>query len=137
MCCIFFFFKQKTAYEMRISDWSSDVCSSDLPELTVLSQVVERLSAPRRYPAACLLAPYLKRIDALLCKIPMEVPGNFIEPPQKQRLATIVAFRNDPKKLRDAAIDTFIDRSEERRVGKECVSTCRSRWSPYHSKKKK
>src|SRR3546814_7825479 len=28
--CIFFFFKQKTAYEMRISDWSSDVCSSDL-----------------------------------------------------------------------------------------------------------
>src|SRR3546814_8622103 len=31
MCCILFFFKQKTAYEMRISDWSSDVCSSDLP----------------------------------------------------------------------------------------------------------
>src|SRR3546814_2055228 len=30
-CCFFFFFKQKTAYEMRISDWSSDVCSSDLP----------------------------------------------------------------------------------------------------------
>src|SRR3546814_5010226 len=30
MCCFFFFFKQKTAYEMRISDWSSDVCSSDL-----------------------------------------------------------------------------------------------------------
>src|SRR3546814_2301616 len=30
MCCWFFFFKQKTAYEMRISDWSSDVCSSDL-----------------------------------------------------------------------------------------------------------
>src|SRR3546814_2966628 len=30
MCCLFFFFKQKTAYEMRISDWSSDVCSSDL-----------------------------------------------------------------------------------------------------------
>src|SRR3546814_8820425 len=37
MCCFFFFFKQKTAYEMRISDWSSDVCSSDL---------VDRLSAP-------------------------------------------------------------------------------------------
>src|SRR3546814_11393061 len=30
MCCFVFFFKQKTAYEMRISDWSSDVCSSDL-----------------------------------------------------------------------------------------------------------
>src|SRR3546814_6756353 len=33
MSCVFFFFKQKTAYEMRISDWSSDVCSSDLPML--------------------------------------------------------------------------------------------------------
>src|SRR3546814_12276461 len=31
ICSFFFFFKQKTAYEMRISDWSSDVCSSDLP----------------------------------------------------------------------------------------------------------
>src|SRR3546814_10317948 len=31
LCCVLFFFKQKTAYEMRISDWSSDVCSSDLP----------------------------------------------------------------------------------------------------------
>src|SRR3546814_5775914 len=31
MCSVVFFFKQKTAYEMRISDWSSDVCSSDLP----------------------------------------------------------------------------------------------------------
>src|SRR3546814_16948084 len=31
LCIVFFFFKQKTAYEMRISDWSSDVCSSDLP----------------------------------------------------------------------------------------------------------
>src|SRR3546814_1818656 len=33
--CYFFFFKQKTAYEMRISDWSSDVCSSDLPSRTL------------------------------------------------------------------------------------------------------
>src|SRR3546814_13278259 len=32
-CIFFFFFKQKTAYEMRISDWSSDVCSSDLPAI--------------------------------------------------------------------------------------------------------
>src|SRR3546814_5857886 len=33
-------------------------------------------------------------------------------------------------------VNEVLDRSEERRVGKECVSTCRSRWSPYHSKKK-
>src|SRR3546814_4785620 len=35
--CFFFFFKQKTAYEMRISDWSSDVCSSDLPKAVILA----------------------------------------------------------------------------------------------------
>src|SRR3546814_20469629 len=35
----FFFFKQKTAYEMRISDWSSDVCSSDLPPFTIVGKV--------------------------------------------------------------------------------------------------
>src|SRR3546814_7448885 len=35
VCCLFFFFKQKTAYEMRISDWSSDVCSSDLRPSTL------------------------------------------------------------------------------------------------------
>src|SRR3546814_4680829 len=38
---IFFFFKQKTAYEMRISDWSSDVCSSDLPDQ--LDDALQRL----------------------------------------------------------------------------------------------
>src|SRR3546814_7227524 len=38
--CVVFFFKQKTAYELRISDWSSDVCSSDLPSLS---------SSPRRH----------------------------------------------------------------------------------------
>src|SRR3546814_12632258 len=45
VCCVVFFvffFKQKTAYEMRISDWSSDVCSSDLPEeLGRLIDVIE------------------------------------------------------------------------------------------------
>src|SRR3546814_9872895 len=47
----FFFFKQKTAYEMRISDWSSDVCSSDLPATTLLlaldSAATEKLRAER------------------------------------------------------------------------------------------
>src|SRR3546814_21055267 len=41
MCSYFFFFKQKTAYEMRISDWSSDVCSSDLSEFRALDQCRE------------------------------------------------------------------------------------------------
>src|SRR3546814_2484182 len=43
MCCVCFFFKQKTAYEMRISDWSSDVCSSDLQRLAGLIGTHRRL----------------------------------------------------------------------------------------------
>src|SRR3546814_7482977 len=42
MFCFFVFFKQKTAYEMRISDWSSDVCSSDLYMYTDLATLYER-----------------------------------------------------------------------------------------------
>ncbi|WP_193369334.1 UvrD-helicase domain-containing protein [Pelagibius marinus] len=78
------------------------------PELRTLSQVVERLSAPRRYPAACLLVPYLERAAALLSRIPTQVPGDFISPEQQQRLAAIAAFAKDPAGLRDAAIETFI-----------------------------
>src|SRR3546814_5489728 len=44
-CCWFFFFKQKTAYEMRISDWSSDVCSSDLVKTAVRQGVVVPIRA--------------------------------------------------------------------------------------------
>src|SRR3546814_20820539 len=43
MCSVFFFFKQKTAYEMRISDWSSDVCSSDLGQAGVVAPVLTYL----------------------------------------------------------------------------------------------
>src|SRR3546814_10475176 len=46
MSSFFFFFKQKTAYEMRISDWSSDVCSSDLDYLKILAEPVELAQMP-------------------------------------------------------------------------------------------
>src|SRR3546814_18331318 len=75
---------------MRISDWSSDVCSSDLAWYKPLGQ---RTRARER------------------------------------------AFLRYGDKSKDWAWMT--QRSEERRVGKECVSTCRSRWSPYHYKKNK
>src|SRR3546814_4121422 len=81
---LFVFFNQKTAYEMRISDWSSDVCSSDLSCITLIESQTFVCS------------------KIALCRIRMPQPRN----------------------------SKF--RSEERRVGKECVSTCRSRWSPYH-----
>src|SRR3546814_15135163 len=73
---------------MRISDWSSDVCSSDLL----------RPARPRRQGGA--LTPAAKGRDRPL-----------------------------------SAVRAGVIRSEERRAGKECVSTCRSRWSPYHEKK--
>src|SRR3546814_7228353 len=87
-CCSYFFFKQKTAYEMRISDWSSDVCSSDL-----LEQGQPMIHARLPPPVAD------RRIERIARRLPAEQ----------------VAIR-----------------SEERRVGKECVSTCIYRWSPYH-----
>src|SRR3546814_4860591 len=61
--CCFFFFKQKTAYEMRISDWSSDVCSSDLGPVTLAappaSEKKRFISAPtsaRAVPATARFA---------------------------------------------------------------------------------
>src|SRR3546814_8870497 len=92
---LFFFFKQKTAYEMRISDWSSDVCSSDLRGLRWLAEV-DGVSAPAvlAVDEDCLIIPWIET----------------------------------GKQVPDAAAE----RSDERRVGKECVSTCRSRWSPDH-----
>src|SRR3546814_2579693 len=107
-CVWFFFFKQKTAYEMRISDWSSDVCSSDLK-----TQVVQ-----------------LEGSDPTI-SIPIEAqwgPNVYV---------SVLALRG---RLREVPWYSFFTwgwqqpkaRSEERRVGKECVSTCRSRWSPYH-----
>src|SRR3546814_18773616 len=46
---VFFFFKQKTAYEMRISDWSSDVCSSDLPQRPLLAETPVHPAAGRHH----------------------------------------------------------------------------------------
>src|SRR3546814_18027239 len=102
---LIFFVKQKTAYELRISDWSSDVCSSDLvPPLIFLLMLQENEG---RY----VLLPVVdgdRRLQGIL--------------------HTYDLLQAQPAGQA---------RSEERRVGKECVSTCRSRWLPYHLKKKK
>src|SRR3546814_17210301 len=94
-----FFIKQKTAYEMRISDWSSDVCSSDLWG--------GRISQ-------------LKSID----------PSGILV------IEAIWKNRPSPPLLSPPCPGSrALPSSTERRVGKEGVSTCRSRWSTYIKKK--
>src|SRR3546814_4063808 len=104
-----FFCKQKTAYEMRISDWSSDVCSSDLPEIMVIGCVDSRVSPEVIFDAA---------------------PGELLVVRNVANLVPRYEPDRDSQHGTSAALE-FGVRSEERRVGKECVSTCRSRRSPY------
>src|SRR3546814_7379564 len=104
MWLCFFFFKQNTAYEMRISDWSSDVCSSDL----VVEQCVQGLQG-----CADVIELDLLRVQGAAAGLDVV-------------LHHLAAARGAVALAHGAGPDA---RSEERRVGKECVSTCRSRWS--------
>src|SRR3546814_17216854 len=98
---------------MRISDWSSDVCSSDLVQ-THLTRIDEELAVSVDAQLAhgiCLVAAH--GLDAAADALR---DLRHRQPLRQQPDHPALAF----------------GRSEERRVGKECVSTCRSRWSPYH-----
>src|SRR3546814_12849666 len=97
---------------MRISDWSSDVCSSDLlTEYAVAGG--DRV-----------------RVEFV----------NPTEDPEAEESAAEFGIRPTPfqtasrysSSVVSSYFDILVSRSEERRVGKECVSTCRFRWSPYH-----
>src|SRR3546814_5585597 len=112
MVVIFCFFKQKPAYEMRISDWSSDVCSSDLGTISTDPGVLLGTPKPHRK-----LPGVLRREEAT----------------RLLELAAVASDDDSPVGCRDRAIlellyATGVRRSEERRVGKECGSTGRSRW---------
>src|SRR3546814_8427779 len=109
MISIFFFFKQKTAYEMRISDWSSDVRSSDLlstPSLVTLDNEEAKFSVGQEVPF---------------------LSGSYSNNGTSSSSGVVNPFQTIDRK--DVGLTL---RSEERRVGKECVSTCSSRWSPDH-----
>src|SRR3546814_3041507 len=111
---LFFFFKQKTAYEMRISDWSSDVCSSDLMEPPMRDGLAKAYA--RKFTGA-----QLTDLNSFLAT-----------PTGKLYAGEWMALQADPEVMVAVIRRCRRWRSEERRVGKEGVSPCRSRWSPVH-----
>src|SRR3546814_7207522 len=159
MLCVvyfFFFFKQKTAYEMRISDWSSDVCSSDLlyghldkqPEMTGwdddLGPWKPVLRGDRLYGRGGADDGYaiygsLAAIQALQdqgapharCVVLIEAceeSGSYALPAYVDHLADRIGKPSLAVRL-DSGCGNYA-RSDERRVGQECVSTFRYRWWP-------
>src|SRR3546814_16940549 len=126
-----FFFKQKTAYEMRISDWSSDVCSSDLfPRLFRAGP--GRLPADVNHRRASFIHGEGRVrgggwIVQMLAAIGKTV-GRHIQ--HAHDLGRIEA--DDPLAKPERRSRPCNAGSEERRVGTECVRTCRARWSPNH-----
>src|SRR3546814_6132977 len=144
-----------TAYESRISDWSSDVCSSDLLTKRKRAPAAAGVADAGRGPPLGLRSvlwddPGIYRRDGHDCgtePCPAPCPTEIPRIRSRQRCPpgwlplrpTNLTAATVPANMRLGS--SFISRhrsrrrswrSEERRVGKECVSTCRSRWSPYH-----
>src|SRR3546814_5115184 len=139
---------------MRISDWGSDVCSSDLPrpqnrELTEMQRAfvdaklngagireaaeIAGYATPERTGYLVLRQASVQRAieDATRSKLRHDMGPRALE--------TLDSIASDPAqtgRIRASAAKATSAlsgmRSEERRVGKECVRTCRSRWAPYH-----
>src|SRR3546814_1830787 len=116
MCC---FFKQKTAYEMRISDWSSDVCSSDLTPGTARAPRISSIVGAWLVPSSLQIVGWMHerrlqtastsgRVQRIWYMFAVGPPRSLIVP------------------LKPGS------RSEEPRVGTQCVSTGRSRGYLYH-----
>src|SRR3546814_13925198 len=189
----FFFVKQKTAYEMRISDWSSDVCSSDLGGVEPGAAPGVQARVDQAQGLALVVGVLAGHAQALLQAAQVEVGARDLAHDRHLRrleiggagrgtgaigfdpaadaaeqvqlpagidagavaFAVAVAARHARRLVRAGAriaalgaggdgrevvelraAPPRIGRSEERRVGKECVSTGRSRGAPYQSKKK-
>src|SRR3546814_13546997 len=106
---------------MRISDWSSDVCSSDL--LRRGDQLREAIGMPTGQNAQMLASLARERLRNRQLFENADLDRAFMDALEKyRRPSDVVVVRATRSGVR----------SEERRVGKECVSTCRSRWWPYH-----
>src|SRR3546814_20193443 len=139
----FFFFKQKTAYEMRISDWSSDVCSSDLdprPEAEVVGDRARERDV-ETIGVAVLVDELVGRVVRVAadsqgagCVVAGSRGPGQCQHQQSDRAQSAQAPRSSHACV--LAVAKHPPRSAERREGKACVSTCRSRLSPLHKKTK-
>src|SRR3546814_14785468 len=109
---------------MRISDWSSDVCSSDLATLMPKAWhgSLRRVRRGAWYAVAIVLV-----VMALVAGIVSQVLLPWAER-HPERIEAWLSARAE----RSVRFDHVETRSEERLVGKEWVRKCRSRWSPYH-----
>src|SRR3546814_14423181 len=111
---------------MRISDWSSDVCSSDLIERIARVELSEAEEKPAKSKPEKPSKPKAPQTSS--------APERKVKAQAPRRRE---AEDHEPDEGWNGPVPDFLMvklgcRSEERRVGKECVSTCRSRWSPYH-----
>src|SRR3546814_17676385 len=118
---------QKTAYEMRISDWSSDVCSSDLLQLSYC-RGAERVASRQHHPIILFLKE-MRQLGDGRC-LARSVDADYQNDLRAREGFDLHRLGHGLQNLGDLLRDdrAQIFRSEERRVGKECVSTCRSRW---------
>src|SRR3546814_19182146 len=117
---VFFFFKHKTAYELRISDWSSDVCSNDDPAgaEALLNAVIDRLGPAARaeWTQKVAWSYYIENDDANALRLATDCTGgNGAWATQGAWVRGLASWRG----------------SEERRVGEACVRTLSTRWAPY------
>ena len=146
----FFFFKQKTAYEIKECDWSSDVCSSDLDAFRHYLYYFPGKTVPHLYTfvsgfnTSLILDTnilgigldrylgddykYYQELGIPHYMIQKMIPGKIFSDGMHAWGQTEFSFNSDPdREVADNVLNNML-RSEERRVGKEC----RSRWSPYH-----
>src|SRR3546814_3500540 len=101
---------------MRISDWSSDVCSSDLPSKETMKTAIQLAIRDSGLPAEVI--GYVN------------AHGTATDVGDVAESHATEGALGRPVPI--SSLKSYMGRSEERRVGTECVSTCRSRWSPYH-----
>src|SRR3546814_20082580 len=129
-CDLFFFFKQKTAYEMRISDWSSDVCSSDLHIPGAVYSNYLRSGWRTEMDGVPAQLPRQETLEALIGELGIANDSHVV----------VVSAGTDALDISSAApvYSPFEGpghdrvRSEGRRIGKEGVRTWNTRWWPEH-----